>query len=69
MNNKKALFLNMKNHYEALGQHIFKKIPLTFHVKTGLDDPEFHRFKHNYIKYEEVIKNKKAVAKLKKKEA
>lgn len=59
----------MKNYYEAMKQDVFENIPLTFHVKTGLDDPEFLRFKQYYFKYEEDIKNKKAAAKLKKKEA
>lgn len=69
VNNKKALFLNMKNYYEAIGADVFENIPLTFHVKTGLDDPEFQRFKHFYFKFEDDIKNKKAAAKLKRKEA
>ena len=60
MNNKKALFLNMKNYYDALDQDVFDNLPLTFHVKEGLDDPEFHRFKQYYDKFEEEIKaNKK----------
>ena len=63
VNNKKALFLNMKNYYEAMDADVFENIPLTFHIKTGLDDPEFHRFKHYYFKYEEDMKNKKAAAK------
>ena len=41
MNNKKALYLNMKNYYEALDQDVFDNLPLTFHIKKGLDDPEF----------------------------
>ena len=45
MNNKKALYLNMKNYYEAMGQDVFENLPLTFHIKDGLDDNEFHRFK------------------------
>lgn len=69
VNNKKALFLNMKNYYEAMGADVFENIPLTFHVKTGLDDPEFQRFKHYYFKFEDDIRNKKAAAKLKRKEA
>lgn len=69
VNNKKALFLNMKNYYEAMNMDVFENIPLTFHVKTGLDDPEFQRFKHYYHKYEEDMKNKKLAAKQKKKEA
>ena len=45
MNNKKALYLNMKNYYDALDQDVFDNLPLTFHIKEGLDDPEFQRFK------------------------
>lgn len=41
LNNKKALFLNMKNYYEAMEQDVFDNLPVTFHVKTGLDDAEF----------------------------
>lgn len=59
MNNKKALYVNMKNYYEALGEDVFANIPLTFHIKTGLDDPEFNRFRQTYMKFEEEIKNKK----------
>ena len=45
MNNKKALYLNMKNYYDALDQDVFDNLPLTLHIKEGLDDPEFQRFK------------------------
>jgi tubulin---tyrosine ligase len=41
LSNKKALFLNMKYYYEACGQDPYCALPMTFHVKTGLDDPEF----------------------------
>ena len=34
----------MKRYYEALGRDPFEVIPLTFHVKKGTDDPEFHKF-------------------------
>lgn len=44
MNNKKALFINMKNYYEAIDEDVFDNLPLTFHVKTGFDDPEYKRF-------------------------
>ena len=60
LNNKKALYLNMKNYYEALEENVFDNLPVTFHVKTGLGDPEFERFKQFYYKTEENIKNKKA---------
>lgn len=39
--NKKALFVNMKNYYEAIGEDPFDSLPVTFHVKEGLDDPNF----------------------------
>jgi len=60
LNNKKALFLNMKNYYDSLDQDVFDNLPVTFHVKNGLEDPEFHRFKQFYFKTEEEIKAKKA---------
>ena len=44
MNNKKALYLNMKNYYEAMDEDVFAHLPLTFHIKTGFDDLEFKRF-------------------------
>ena len=60
LNNKKALYLNMKNYYEALDEDVFANLPLTFHVKAGLDDPEFTKFKNQYYNFEDVIKERKA---------
>lgn len=48
LSNKKALFINMKNYYEAVGEDPFLSLPVTFHVKEGLNDPEFTRFKQFY---------------------
>lgn len=48
LSNKKALFLNMRNYYEALGQNPYNSLPITFHIKTGLDDPEFEQFKRTF---------------------
>ena len=48
LSNKKALFINMRNYYESLNEDPFNYIPMTFHVKTGLSDPEFLRFKAYY---------------------
>jgi len=45
LSNKKALFLNMRNYYEAVGKDPYTALPLTFHVKEGLDDPEFLKFR------------------------
>ena len=46
--NKKALFVNMKNYYEAIGEDPFDSLPVTFHIKEGLDDPNFLAFKQYY---------------------
>ena len=43
-------------------------MPLTFHVKNGLDDPEFHKWKSYYYKYEEECKIKKLKMKQKRKD-
>ena len=46
--NKKALFINMKQYYELMGQDPFISLPLTFHIKEGESDPEFRRFEETY---------------------
>lgn len=61
LSNKKALFLNMKNYYEAMNKDVFSALPVTFHIKSGQDDPEFSRFKAYYFKEEEEIKRQKAL--------
>ena len=48
LSNKKALFINMKNYYEARGEQPFDALPITFHIKTGLDDPEYLKFSNFY---------------------
>ena len=45
LSNKKALFLNLRNYYDAIGQDPFKALPITYHIKTGPQDPEYLRFK------------------------
>jgi hypothetical protein len=60
LSNKKAMFLNMKIYYEAMGKDVFTAVPTTFHIKEGLEDPEFARFKLYYMKEEEEIKKQKA---------
>lgn len=60
ISNKKALLLNARNYYEALGENVFDNLPVTFHIKNGLEDPEFNRFKAYYDKAEEEIKMRKA---------
>lgn len=48
LSNKKALFLNLKFYYESLRLDPFHALPVTFHVKSGLEDPEFLRFKQQF---------------------
>lgn len=36
--NKKAIFYNMKCYYDCLAQDTFDHLPLTFHIKEGLQD-------------------------------
>ena len=44
LGNKKALFYNLKEYYELTGGNLFRAIPLTFHIKKGLKDPQYKRF-------------------------
>jgi hypothetical protein len=51
LNNKKALFLNMRNYYTYCcdGEYeVFDTLPLTFHIKNGQNDPEYYRFEEYY---------------------
>lgn len=59
LSNKKAMFLNMKIYYEAMNKDVFSALPVTFHIKEGLDDVEFNKFKTFYFKEEEEIKKQK----------
>ena len=47
LNNKKALFINMRNYYTYCceNEDVFNTLPLTFHVKTGTQDQLFAKFK------------------------
>jgi len=53
LSNKKALLLNMRNYYEAIGKDVFSALPVTFHIKSIDEDAEFMRFKQYYQKEEE----------------
>lgn len=59
--NKKALFLNMRIYYESLGEDPFLHLPVTFHIKNGLADPEFQKFKEHYQQVESEVKERKAL--------
>ena len=34
----------MKVYYEAIGKDYYQNLPLTFHIKEGLNDPQFTKF-------------------------
>jgi hypothetical protein len=38
----------MRNYYEAMNKDVFSAVPVTYHVKEGLEDAEFLRFKTHY---------------------
>jgi hypothetical protein len=46
LSNKKAIYYNMKVYYEAIGEEYYKRLPLTFHIKEGLNDPQFIKFEN-----------------------
>ncbi len=44
LSNKYALFYNMRKYYKALKRDPFEVLPITFHVKGGINDPEYIKF-------------------------
>lgn len=38
----------MKVYYEAIGVEYFQRLPLTFHIKEGLNDVQFQKFEQLY---------------------
>lgn len=48
--NKKALFKTMSEYYSKLNENVFDYLPLTFHIKNGLEDDEYLKFlQHFYM--------------------
>jgi hypothetical protein len=48
LSNKKAIYYNMKVYCEAIGIEYHNYLPLTFHIKEGLNDPQFLKFEQLY---------------------
>lgn len=46
--NKKALFNTMNTYYTERGEDVFEYLPLTFHIKNGLEDPIYFKFLKYY---------------------
>jgi hypothetical protein len=38
----------MKEYYNSVGQDPFATLPLTFHIKNGIQDPEYTKFLNHY---------------------
>ena len=51
----------MRNYYEAINENTFDNLPVTFHIKNGVHDPEFKKFKAYYEKVEEEVKDRRAL--------
>jgi tubulin monoglycylase TTLL3/8 len=55
LGNKKALFYNLKEYYSLIGKNVFDYVPLTFHIRKGMKDPEYTRFVDYYKKRAKLI--------------
>jgi len=55
LGNKKALFYNLKEYYNLIGKNVFDYVPLTFHIRKGMKDPEYNRFVDFYKKRAKLI--------------
>jgi len=49
----------MKNYYGALHQNEFDSLPVTFHIKSGVEDLEWEKFKEYYNKDMEEVEDEK----------
>lgn len=41
LGNKKTLFNTMLNYYHHIRENVFDVLPLTFHIKDGVEDPKY----------------------------
>jgi len=53
LSNKKALYYNMKTYYEFKGEDPFNYLPMTYHIKDGVDSEEFKKFSEEFKNTEE----------------
>ena len=51
----------MRNYFEAMNENVWDNLPVTFHIKNGVHDPEFKKFKDHYEKVEEEVKERRAL--------
>jgi len=52
LSNKKAMLINMKRYYKAIGRNEEEVLPLTFHIKDGITDSEFLKFASYFEQYQ-----------------
>lgn len=55
LGNKKALFYNLREYYSLSGDNLYNYIPLTFHIKKGMKDPEYIKFVDFYKRRQRLI--------------
>lgn len=48
LSNKKEMLANLTRYYNSVGEKVSHTLPLTFHIKEGLEDPEFKRFAETF---------------------
>jgi hypothetical protein len=46
--NKKALLQTMADYYATIGKDVFSSLPLTFHIKNGIEDDQYLKFLQYY---------------------
>jgi tubulin--tyrosine ligase len=46
----------MSNYYTSIGQDVFDYLPLTFHIKNGLEDESWYTFLKYYYKRSKEVK-------------
>ena len=54
--NKKALFATMAEYYSKNNKDVFDYLPLTFHIKKGLEDDEYLRFLQSFYAINKAVK-------------
>jgi len=59
LGNKKALFHNLRILYDCMNESLFTNIPVTFHIRKGLEDPEYRIFLAYFNEMKEKTNKKK----------
>ena len=47
----------MNEYYTSLGKDVFEYLPLTFHIKSGLEDDEYLKFLQYFYALNKAAKN------------